>query len=284
MADRVESVNRKEPPVPGGAMSEPVKPVFLSYASQDSDAAQTLCDALRATDIEVWFDRSELRGGDAWDQKIRVEIRDCALFVPLISAHTAARAEGYFRLEWSIADARSHMIARNKAFIIPVCLDQTPESGADVPESFQRVQWMRLSGGRDSEVFVERMRRLLSSDPANPTATKVGAPATSSAGAASTRSVPQVFRSFVPWIVGGLLVIATAYLVANRFQGSKHGLPAAETPATASTQTVSVSDKSIAVLPFADLSEKHDQGYFADGMADEVTSLLSKIPQLKVIS
>jgi len=45
--------------------------VFLSYASQDADAARQICDALRAAGIEVWFDQSELRGGDAWDQSIR---------------------------------------------------------------------------------------------------------------------------------------------------------------------------------------------------------------------
>jgi TolB-like protein/tetratricopeptide (TPR) repeat protein len=254
---------------------EPAKPVFLSYASQDSEAAQSLCNALRAAGIEVWFDRSELRGGDAWDQKIRREIRDCALFIPLISAHTAARAEGYFRLEWSLADARSHMIARNKAFIVPVCLDQTPESGADVPESFQRVQWIRMSGAGESAAFVERMRLLLSADSATHTAISTAA----SVGS----SVPPSTRSFVPWIVGGLLVIATAYFFANRFLASKHGLPAAETP-TVLAHAEAVGEKSIAVLPFVDLSEKHDQEYFADGMADEVMSLLAKIPQLKVIS
>jgi hypothetical protein len=36
---------------------------------------------LRAAGIEVWFDQSELRGGDVWDQKIRREIHDCALYV-----------------------------------------------------------------------------------------------------------------------------------------------------------------------------------------------------------
>jgi TolB-like protein len=44
-----------------------------------------------------------------------------------------------------------------------------------------------------------------------------------------------------------------------------------------------VSDKSIAVLPFVDMSEKHDQEYFADGTAEEILDLLAKIPQLKVI-
>jgi serine/threonine protein kinase/Flp pilus assembly protein TadD len=40
---------------------------------------------------------------------------------------------------------------------------------------------------------------------------------------------------------------------------------------------------SIAVLPFLDMSEKHDQEYFADGMAEEILNLLAKIPELKVI-
>jgi hypothetical protein len=53
------------------------KGVFLSYASEDAGVAKRICDALRAAAIEVWFDQSELRGGDASDQKIRQQIRDC---------------------------------------------------------------------------------------------------------------------------------------------------------------------------------------------------------------
>jgi len=51
-------------------VTEPSHAVFLSYASQDAQAAQKICEALRAADIEVFLDQSELRGGDAWDQKI----------------------------------------------------------------------------------------------------------------------------------------------------------------------------------------------------------------------
>lgn len=64
------------------------KAVFLSYASQDGLAAEQLCQALRAAGIEVWFDRSELRGGDAWDASIRKQIKACALFIPVISHNT----------------------------------------------------------------------------------------------------------------------------------------------------------------------------------------------------
>jgi hypothetical protein len=70
--------------------------VFLSYASQDAEPASRICDALRTVGIEVWFDQSELRGGDAWDATIRRQIKSCALFVPLISNNTRSRGEGLF--------------------------------------------------------------------------------------------------------------------------------------------------------------------------------------------
>ena len=47
-------------------MTDPGKAVFLSYASEDAEAAFKICTALRTAGIEVWFDQSELRGGDAW--------------------------------------------------------------------------------------------------------------------------------------------------------------------------------------------------------------------------
>src|SRR5450631_3754228 len=104
-------------------MTESNRAAFLSYASQDAQSAARICESLRSAGVEVWFDQSELRGGDAWDQRIRRQIRDCALFIPIISARTQARAEGYFRLEWDLADQRTHMVSRNKAFIVPVCVD-----------------------------------------------------------------------------------------------------------------------------------------------------------------
>jgi hypothetical protein len=77
--------------------------VFLSYASQDAEAAHKICGVLRAAGTEVWFDQSELRGGDAWDRQIRERIHYCRLFIAVISAHTEARDEGYFRREWRLA-------------------------------------------------------------------------------------------------------------------------------------------------------------------------------------
>jgi len=142
-------------------MTDPGKAVFLSYASQDAEAAQQLCNALRAAGIEVWFDRSELRGGDAWDRQIHERIRDCRLFVAIISAHTEARDEGYFRREWRLAVERTHDMAEHKAFLVPVAIDDTPELDAAVPEKFRQVQWTRLPVGNTPLAFVERIRQML---------------------------------------------------------------------------------------------------------------------------
>ena len=142
-------------------MSDSTKAVFLSYASQDTDAARQICAALQGDGIEVWLDTSELRGGDAWDTAIRKQIKDCALFMPIISANTRARAEGYFRLEWKLAVDRSHLMAAERAFLLPVVIDDTSDANALVPEKFREVQWTYLQAGEIPANFVERVAGLL---------------------------------------------------------------------------------------------------------------------------
>ena len=142
-------------------MSWESKAVFLSYASEDAQLAGRIADALKAAGIEVWFDQSELRGGDAWDLRIRREIRDCALFIPIISRTAKSRPEGYFRLEWRLADQRTQLMAKGRVFVLPVGIDETSAAEADVPESFSAVQWIRLLGGEVSETLTERVLQLL---------------------------------------------------------------------------------------------------------------------------
>jgi TIR domain len=82
---------------PARAASKPAGAAFLSYASEDFEATARIAVALSAAGIEVWFDREELRGVDAWDEKSRRQIKDCRLFIPVISANSESRLEGYFR-------------------------------------------------------------------------------------------------------------------------------------------------------------------------------------------
>jgi adenylate cyclase len=138
-------------------MSEDSKAIFLSYASQDAEIALRIADALRAAGFEVWFDQTELRGGDAWDVLIRKRIKDCMLFVPVISKNTESRREGYFRLEWKLAVDRSHLIADDQAFIMPVVIDDTSEAQARVPDRFRERQWSRLSSDAAFAAFAQRV-------------------------------------------------------------------------------------------------------------------------------
>jgi adenylate cyclase len=142
-------------------MSAPGRAIFLSYASQDADEAARIRDALQQAGLEVWFDQSELRGGDAWDVTIRRRIRECALFVPLISRNTNARGEGYFRLEWKLAVERSHLMADDHSFLLPLVLDETAEDEARVPDRFRERQWMRLERGQVPQALIDRLKPLL---------------------------------------------------------------------------------------------------------------------------
>jgi nucleotide-binding universal stress UspA family protein len=156
--------------------SAPKGAVFISYAREDSVAADRIAEALRSHGIEVWFDQEELRGGESWDQKIRNQIRTCSLLIPIVSAHTQGRGEGYFRREWKLAAERTHDMAAGIPFLVPVVIDDTAESAALVPEEFMKVQWTRLHHGRTTPQFAAQIKRLLEAPRAAPAVVGRGGP------------------------------------------------------------------------------------------------------------
>ncbi len=270
----------EESPKPGNS---PTGAVFLSYASQDAEAAQRICAALRLAGVEVWLDQSELRGGDAWDRQIRRQIRECALFVPIVSANSQGRPEGYFRLEWDLADQRTHLMGRSRAFVVPVCTDATPEREADVPDSFVAVQWTRLPGGETAPAFVERIKRLLSPQLSPVSAVSGAAPAIREPVRVSRRSKPVLLA-----IVAVVVCVALAYLVADRFWVSRQpGMSVGGTPSRATAEAGAATAfnppaHSIAVLPFVNLSGDKQQEYFSDGLTEELLNSLAEINGLQV--
>ena len=134
-----------------------------------------------------------------------------------------------------------------------------------------------LTGDSDKPVYIatlpRRGYRLIA--PVKPAAPRGGSSPTSepAVGRAADDEAPAAaaYRSAALALVGAALLLAAALTIA-RFTRIEH---APSAPASV--------DKSIAVLPFVDMSEKHDQEYFADGMAEEVIDLLVRIPGLKVI-
>lgn len=146
----------------GETGNPPSRPsVFLSYASEDRPAAGALRDAMSFAGLDVWYDENELGGGDAWDKKIRRQIRECDYFMAVISAQTEARREGYFRREWRLAVERALDMADDHPFILPVVIDDTDQSAARVPEKFLEVQWLKVPGGRPAPSLTALCNRLL---------------------------------------------------------------------------------------------------------------------------
>lgn len=169
--------------------------VFLSYASEDREAARLLRDALPGFGLEVWYDESELGGGEAWDQKIRRQIRECDYFMPLVSAQTQARLEGYFRREWRLAAERTLDMADDHLFLLPVVIDDTDQAAARVPEKFLTVQWLKVPGGQPTRALQALCRRVASgganeSQPARKASRRQG----KSPAAAAALEAPQFPR------------------------------------------------------------------------------------------
>lgn len=140
----------------------PENAVFISYAREDLPAVQRLKAALDGAGIPTWFDMDRLEGGDDYDRKIHANIARCSFFLPVISSTTQRRLEGYFRREWSYAVDRSRNIAEGAVFILPVCIDDTSEAEALVPEKFRSLHVSRMPGGDPSPEFLGRLRDLLS--------------------------------------------------------------------------------------------------------------------------
>jgi TolB-like protein/Tfp pilus assembly protein PilF len=237
--------------------------VFLSYASQDADAARRIAEALRAAGIEVWLDLSELRGGDAWDASIRRQIKSCSLFLPVISANSSARPEGYFRLEWKLAVDRSHLMAAERAFILPLVIDGVREPDALVPDRFRDVQWTNCPAGEVGPAFVARVLHLLSP---NALQSPTAVPLTPAKPAAAPPRGPFSRRYAAVLGIVAVALIAVGVFAAYRIASSG--------------KTIGT----VAVLPFENATGDPSNEYLSNGIADDLINKLSSLNGLQVIS
>jgi len=140
----------------------PDNAVFISYAREDLAAVQRLRAGLEAAGVRTWFDLDRLEGGDDYDRKIQRNIARCSYFIPVVSATTERRLEGYFRREWSYAIDRARNIAEGALFIVPVCIDDTDPIRAHVPDKFKGLHITRIRDGAASEEFARHLKDFLS--------------------------------------------------------------------------------------------------------------------------
>ena len=144
------------------ARDMPDNAVFISYAREDLPAVQQIKAGLEAAGITTWFDMDRLEAGDDYDRKIQRNIARCSFFIPVVSAGTQRRLEGYFRREWSYALDRARNMADGALFIMPVTIDGTDANAALVPDRFRALHFTQLPGGVVSPEFCRRLGDFLS--------------------------------------------------------------------------------------------------------------------------
>ena len=179
-------------------------------------------------------------------------------------------------------------MGRTRPFIVPVCVDDTPETDADVPDAFAAVQWTRLHNEDARPAFVKRVLQLLSAEAAHAPGEvrSPAAPAVSPTGAALGLPVPSPAAprptQRVLLLIAAVAVIGVGYFAVDKLWLSKRSAADAQTlSSTIQAGTPpqgAIPEKSVAVLPFIDMSEKKDQEYFSDGLTEELIDLLAQGP------
>jgi hypothetical protein len=139
------------------AREMPDNAVFISYAREDLAAVQLIKAGLEVAGITTWFDIDRLEAGDDYDRKIQRNIARCSYFIPVVSATTQRRLEGYFRREWSYAIDRVRNMAEGALFILPVTIDATSAAEALVPDKFKALHFTHLPGGKVQGEFAQRL-------------------------------------------------------------------------------------------------------------------------------
>jgi TolB-like protein len=263
MADRVEPGNLDNP---AEATAGPARRVFISYASHDAPEAQQVCLALETAGFPCWIAPRNVVPGTLYAEGIVRAINESTILVLILSEHSAASAHVGKELER--ASSKRHPI-------IALRTDTAP-----LPPAFEyflsESQWIDVGAGGTRAAITSLVgsvrQHLLSGTTATALTPSLAVTAVKRPAATPRRT----------WVIAGIiaLALAAAYIFANKVWQQGYSTSANRIGAGTSE---TVGDKSIAVLPFTDLSEKKDQEYFADGIAEEVLDRLAKVPGLKVV-
>ena len=219
--------------------------VFLSYARDDRPTAIKVVAALEAKGCTVWWD-GLLEGGVAFANQTEEALESADAVVVL----------------WSATSIKSHWVrdeatqGRDGARLVPVSID-----GAQAPLGFRQFQLLDLThwkGSADAPEIADLIRAI-----------GIASGGSAPARPVLTPSVP-VNRRRAMMIGGGVAAVAAAGGI-GAWQLGLFGAPAAAA-------------NSVAVIPFKNLSSDAEQGYFSDGLSEEIRLALSRNSALRVIA
>jgi TolB-like protein len=225
--------------------------VFISYASADKATADSVCAALERAKIPCWIAPRDVKPGARYAHAIVRAINEASALVLVLSAG-AMGSDHVAREVERAASKRKRVIAFR--------IDATALS-PELEYFLSNSQWIDAAA-LGMPVALGKLAEAAGQGSVTP-AQQI--PATKRAGGTKKRFA----------IAGAILVcIGAAAALGLHFWSLSH---------RAAQQAAATIDKSIAVLPFADMSEKKDQEYFADGIAEEVLDGLAKVPGLRVV-
>ena len=249
---------------------------FVSYASQDAAVANLIVEALEKSGLPCWIAPRDVIPGEFYAGAI-VHAIDAARMIVVVLSESAASSQHVLR-EVERASSR-------KLPVVSFRIDLAPLP-ADLEYFINTSHWLDASSigvDRSLPKLVDAVQRVVESHAggehprAGPQATSTARPVPLSARTAKPNRRPNLRAITVAAVTTA--VLACTYFIVNKYGFSNHRTANQSAP----LPTVAASDRSIAVLPFTDMSENHNQEYFADGMAEEVLDLLAKIPGVRVI-
>ena len=252
--------------------------VFISYASRDAAVANTIVKSLEQHGFKCWIAPRDVLPGTLYANEIVRAINDAILVVVIISEHAIASPHVGKEIERASAKRRP---------IISVHVDSAPLTRA-FEYFLSESQWIEVALS-DIDVAAEKLVIAVAS---HVRFAGAGSAATDVATAAASRPTAQL-RAQAPRAgaapagrgrLGAVVVVVTVAVALALLVISKPWFaPRDKAGETSSASATVITDKSIAVLPFVDMTRKRDPEYFADGMAEEILGLLAKLPGLRVI-
>ena len=219
--------------------------LFLSYKAEDRSRIVPLVRALEQDGLSVWWD-AQIDGGDQWRETILRHL-EAARAVLVVWSKRSVGPEGAF-----VRDEATRAVRMGT--YLPVRIDDV-----EPPLGFGETQSIDLRGwnGRRKSQKYQSLLLALTAKLKRPMSVVAQKPRPSVA--ADRRTVIAGGAAAV--LAGGAV---TTWLLLRGAKTSGGG--------------------SIAVLPFANLSGNPEQSYFSDGIAEELRTVLSRIPELQVVA
>ena len=243
--------------------------IFVSYSHQDDEQVFAELSRIRDQGFNVWFDEG-ISPGESWRGELANAISNCDLFLIFITPNSAASPN--CQREVNFAQTRDRAV-------LAVHLTETTLS--DELEFNLSDRQAILKHQLDDSSYLDKLWSALGSaiEPVSPPP-----PSTETSLPARTPKPAS------PLIGIGLIAIAIALVAVALIVVLGRPDPPRDRPGRlqaqqpAATQTASFDSRSIAVLPFDNLSPSEENAYFAAGIHEDVLSSLSKVSALKVIS